>query len=558
MDFGSGTWDGGLIGIPYNLSDNTTPKYDVSFLYSDQSDPGPYPIPASPNIEDGSDHHLLDLDQSTCKLYEMWDVSQNGDGTWSAGSGAIWDLNSDALRPAGWTSADAAGLPILPGLVRYDEVASGQINHAIRFTANSTNSYIWPARHLTSGDPGVLTTTPPMGARFRLKASFDISGYPAQVQVILQAMKTYGIILADNGSDWYISGAPNSRWDNTMLHLMDNITGSDFEAVDYSSLMVNPDSGATSILTISGNVGVGNVTLSYIDGTAKTAISAADGSYSFTVSYNWSGTVIPTLAGYTFSPTSQSYTNVTSNQTQNYTATRPPVAVFRPSNGKWYINEVGITQYGTNGDIPVPADYTGVGHAQLAVFRPSNGKWYINGVGVTQYGTNGDIPVPADYNRDGKAELAVFRPSNGKWYINGVGVTQYGTNGDIPVPADYAGAGYAQLAVFRPSNGKWYINGVGVFAFGTNGDIPVPADYNKDGKAEIAVFRPSNGKWYIYGGSVTQYGTNGDIPIPGDYTGAGNIELAVFRQSNGKWYINGVGIFAYGTNGDIPIPGHYQ
>ena len=238
---------------------------------------------------------------------------------------------------------------------------------------------------------------------------------------------------------------------------------------------------------ISGNAGVAGATLSYTDGTAKKATSGSDGSYSFFVSPNWTGTVTPSLAGYTFSPTSQSYTNVTSNQTQNYTAIMPPVAVFRPSNGKWYINGVGATQYGTNGDIPVPADYAGAGHAQLAVFRPSNGKWYINGVSTpTQYGTNGDIPVPADYTGIGHAQLAVFRPSNGKWYINGVSTpTQYGTNGDIPVPADYTGVGYSQLAVFRPSNGKWYINGVGVFAFGTNGDIPVPADYNKDGKVEI-------------------------------------------------------------------------
>ena len=133
---------------------------------------------------------------------------------------------------------------MVPGLVRYDEIAGGQINHALRFTANSTNSYIWPARHLTSGTPGVVTNTPPMGARFRLKASFDISTYPADMQVLLQAMKTYGIVLADNGSDWYVSGVPDSRWNNDTLHLLDNLTGSDFEAVDTSTLMVDPNSGA--------------------------------------------------------------------------------------------------------------------------------------------------------------------------------------------------------------------------------------------------------------------------------------------------------------------------
>jgi hypothetical protein len=244
MDFGSGTWDNGPIGIPYNLAQSNTPKYTVSFYYPDESDTGPYPIPVNPFIEYGSDHHLLAVDTSTCTLYEMYDVTRHSNGTWSGGSGAIWDLNSDALRPADWTSADAAGLPMLPGLVRYDEVASGQINHALRFTANSTDSYIWPARHLTSGTAGVITNVPPMGARFRLKASFDISGYPADMQVILQAMKTYGIVLADNGSDWYVSGVPDSRWNNDELHLLDNVTGADFEAVDTSVMMVDPNSGA--------------------------------------------------------------------------------------------------------------------------------------------------------------------------------------------------------------------------------------------------------------------------------------------------------------------------
>ena len=241
MDFGSGLWDGGPIGIPYNHVDGSVPKVAVSFYYPDESDPGPYPIPPSPLIEYGSDHHLIILDSNDCSLYEIFDASFSN-GAWRGGSGAIWDLNSNALRPAGWTSADAAGLPILAGLVRYDEIASGAIKHAIRFTAARTNGYIWPARHLTSNDPAA-PQIPPMGARFRLKASFEISGYPAELQVILRAMQSYGIILADNGSSWYISGAPDPRWDNDMLHLLDDLTGNDFEAVDSSILMLDPDSG---------------------------------------------------------------------------------------------------------------------------------------------------------------------------------------------------------------------------------------------------------------------------------------------------------------------------
>lgn len=242
MDFGSGEWDGGPIGIPYNVvHGDVIQKSAVDFYYESESDLGPYPISANPSIEYGSDHHILILDSDNCHLYEIYDASYEN-GKWQGGSGAIWDLNSNALRPAGWTSADAAGLPILPGLVRYDEIAAGALNHALRFTAESTNGYVWPARHLTSDDnaPGI----PPMGARFRLKASFDISSYPYELQILLQAMKTYGLVLADNGSNWYVSGAPDERWDNEMLHLLDGITGDDFEAVDTSLMMIDPNSAA--------------------------------------------------------------------------------------------------------------------------------------------------------------------------------------------------------------------------------------------------------------------------------------------------------------------------
>jgi hypothetical protein len=235
MDFGSGTWDGGPIGIPYNLvSGAATPKYAVDFYYPNESDPGPYPIPNNPKIEHGSDHHILVVDTDDCLLYEIYDAEQVG-GQWQAGSGAIWDLNSNALRPEGWTSADAAGLPILPGLVRYEEVAAGAIEHALRFTVDcSADYYLWPARHIApSGD---CATPVPFGARFRLQAGYDLSGFSPYARVILQAMKTYGIVNADNGSPWYVSGAPDEAWDNDVLHELDVLTGSDFEAVDTSQL----------------------------------------------------------------------------------------------------------------------------------------------------------------------------------------------------------------------------------------------------------------------------------------------------------------------------------
>lgn len=245
-DFGSGTWEGKPIGIPYVDAPGSQPKVSVTFDYADESDPGPYPIPPDAPIEGGpdsdGDRHVLVLDRDNCTLYELFYAFPQPDDSWHAGSGAIFDLSSNALREAGWTSADAAGLPILPGLVRYDEVASGEIRHALRFTAPETRrEYLWPARHYASNLTG--TQYPPMGQRFRLRADFDISSFSPQVQVILRALKKYGMFLADNGSAWYLSGAPDERWDNEVLSQLSQVPGSAFEAVDESALMLNPNSG---------------------------------------------------------------------------------------------------------------------------------------------------------------------------------------------------------------------------------------------------------------------------------------------------------------------------
>jgi hypothetical protein len=247
-DFGSGDFDGGPIGIPVTYVGAGQPKVAVSFDYADESDPGPYPIPRQPLVEGGpnadGDRHVLVVDTSTCRLYELFDAHPNADGSWHAGAGAVYNLRSDALRPAGWTSADAAGLPIVPGLVRYEEIAAGRIDRAIRVTVpRSQSRYIWPARHAASSSAD--TSLPPMGLRLRLKATVDISGLPPQAKVIAQAMKTYGLIVADNGSGWFISGTPDDHWDNDALATLGGITGGQFEAVDAAGLRATPDSGTT-------------------------------------------------------------------------------------------------------------------------------------------------------------------------------------------------------------------------------------------------------------------------------------------------------------------------
>jgi len=233
-DFGSGLWDGGRIGIPFDVVGRKTRHSRVRFDYADESDRGPYPIPRGVHVESGSDHHALLLDRDACKLYELYALERRSSG-WHAGSGAIWNLRSNKLRPAGWTSADAAGLPIFPGLARYDEVAHGFIDHALRFTVDRTRrAYISPARHYASDstDPDL----PPMGLRLRLKASFDLSGFPRQARVVLTALKRYGMLVADNGSSWYITGAPDSRWNNDDLHTLGRVKGSDFEVVQTGAV----------------------------------------------------------------------------------------------------------------------------------------------------------------------------------------------------------------------------------------------------------------------------------------------------------------------------------
>jgi hypothetical protein len=239
-DFGSGLWEGGPIGIPYVTVPGRQRRVRVTFEYASESDRGPYPIPPRAPVEGGrsadGDRHVIVVDRLRCRLYELFAAHpEDGGARWRAGSGAVWNLRSNRLRPRGWTSADAAGLPILPGLARYDEVKRGRIDQALRFTAPRTRrAFVYPARHFASDltDPDL----PAMGQRLRLKRGFDVRRFPRQARVVLRALKRYGMILADNGSPWYVSGAPHRGWDNDQLHALHRVPGSAFEVVDSARL----------------------------------------------------------------------------------------------------------------------------------------------------------------------------------------------------------------------------------------------------------------------------------------------------------------------------------
>jgi IPT/TIG domain len=240
-DFGSGMYNGAPFGMPFVKVKSTQTKYPATFVYQEESDPGPYAVPLDVSLEGGADQHAIALDMDNCILYEIFAAIPQTN-SWYGGGGAIFDLKSNALRPYGWTSADAAGLPIMPGLLRYDEIVAGEVRHALRVSALYTQrAFVWPARHWASyyDDP----QHPPLGTRLRLRAGFDVSRYPREIQIIMNGLKKYGMMIADNGASWFFGGEPDPRWDNDMLRLLLDVKGSDFEVVDVSSLMIDPNSG---------------------------------------------------------------------------------------------------------------------------------------------------------------------------------------------------------------------------------------------------------------------------------------------------------------------------
>jgi hypothetical protein len=495
-DFGSGLWDGSPIGIPYNIVNGSQQKKTVTFDYADESDPGPYPIPENPVLEGGSDRHMLIIDRDAQVLYELFAAAHQADGSWTAGSGAVFDLSGYTLRPAGWTSADAAGLAILPGLVRYDEVSAGEITHALRFTAPSIRqAYVWPARHYASSitDPAY----PPMGQRFRLKASFNTSGYPYQAQIILNGLKKYGMILADNGAPWYITGAPDERWDNDALHTLHQLKGTDFEAVDSSSLMIDQNSGQ-----------------------ALTQLVVNPGVYRTGVYRPGTGFYLKMDIGNTWNPSTDRALSWDNSAT----------------------------------DRPVAGDWNADGRTETGVYRPGvgfylkmdNGSTWIPSTDRALPWDNAlaDHPVAGDWNADGRSETGAYRPGVG-FYLKMDNTSSWNPStdvylawdnaaGDLPVAGDWNADGRSETGVYRPGIGfylkmdntsSWNPSTDRYLAWDNAGvDRPVAGDWNADGRSETGVYRPGIG-FYLKMDNTSSWNPSTDRALAWD-NAAGDLPIA--------------------------------
>jgi hypothetical protein len=611
-DFGGDVSPGSAqgYGFPYAVVDSTVPLRAVQFQYADESDGVDrstgqsvpfYPIPdesitqphwveggepGNIDLRSSSDRHLLIVDRDRRHLYELYNVFFDG-SRWHAGSGAFFDMNANGRRPEGWTSADAAGLAILPGLVRHDEVfGAGEIGHAFRVTVRATNGYVYPASHRAGSTAGAL----PMGARLRLKGSRDLSGFSPEVRKIFRAMQRYGLIVADNGSDLFVSGTYDTRWNNDVLNpAFHALTANDFEVIQLGH---QPAAGAPAITSQPANQ----------------AVSAGQNAQ-FTVAA--SGTPAPSYQWQRSTDGGSAWTNLSADPI--YSGALTPtltVANVTPSlNGSLYraVASNGVGQPATSNAATLTvqlsvtpkrflADTDGDGRSEIAVFRPSIGGWFVRNssqnystatASFYQWGLPGDVPVVADFDGDGRIELTVFRPSTGHWFIRysaqnyDVGspvVYQWGLTGDVPIAADFDGDARADLAVYRPSIGGWFVRyssqghaaaAASFYQWGLPGDVPIAGDFDGDSRMDLAVFRPSIGGWFIshssqgYAASYFyQWGLPGDVPIAADFDGDGRTELTVFRPSIGGWFIRHssqgyatatASYYQWGLPGDIPL-----
>lgn len=435
-DFGSDP----TYGIPYVTVTGSQPKVPINFTaFGDQSDPGPYPIPLNAPVEAGSDAHVIAVDTTNCMLYELYSAALDGNGGWNADSGAIFDLRSNRLRPDTWTSADAAGLPIFPGLVRYDEVQSGVISHALRFTVRETQRlFIHPATHFASST--TASNRPPMGLRLRMKASYNINGLTGAARVIATALKKYGLIVADNGSDWYISGTTDNRWIDNDLDQLKGVPGSAFEVVQTVSPTLPDHVGAykSGVFYLRNTNTTGPADISVVYGGAATHQPIVG---------DWDGDGVDSIGVYD--------TATGLLQLRNSNSSGPPDYVFT---------------FGNPGDAAFAGRWTGSAtHDGVGVYRNSNGILYLRNALSTGYsdffmifGNPGDTGFAGDWNGDAVASVGIYRPSTTHIYLtntNGAGITYsdfdfiYNFGNNRLVVADWKGDGFSKVSFYNPQFG---------------------------------------------------------------------------------------------------------
>jgi hypothetical protein len=544
--------------IPYNVVNSTQRhQYLKTITYFPYSDNVPFPIPANPLYELGcADYHMEIIDVDEMVLYELSAARQNSDGSWSAGMAAVWDLKGNSFRKNNETpmwATNEAGLPKFPGLIRYDEVSAGHIDHALAIGVPAMqNTWVWPARSAILSDPSDPSHLP-AGQRLRLKSSFDISGYPPQAKVILQALKTYGAMVHTNngGNSVGIAGSPDTRWNFNDLESLKGVDISNFEAVDVSSVMIDKNSAQARQIPV---VSPTPPQTSSIIVTSPNGAEKWQRGTSRTVSWSYIGSPGSTVKITLFKAGSEVGTisagiSIGSGGTGSYT---------------WPISSSGT----------MDSDYkVSVQSISQSAIKDTSNNYFTLTEGssidkVFQFGLTGDTPVVGDWNSDGKDDIGIFRPGKGIWsldsdgnYISEVSDTslRWGLIGDTPVVGDWNGDGKDDIGIFRPSSGIWSLDSNGnnkwdvsdkSLRWGLIGDTPVVGDWNGDGKDDIGIFRPNKGiwsldsdgnnKWDISDKSLS-WGIPDDNPVIGDWNGNGKDDIGIFRPNKGIWSLDSNG-----------------